>query len=222
MSLAAAIVSFDSAGADTPPTARECGLHQRTPRRIGRRFCQHRLPDRTAASLAAVLLGGEPQEIARLDLVGVHRTRALELGLGLAGDDAAGGCRQRLAEIGAALGTVAAIGDRVAPGPDRIVVAAEPRKHRRQHGPAAAVGRIVLQMRLDLGNQIVERLGGIGRTRARGKRKIAELRRSQRQINRDRRQRQADQRDDGGDAAQPVLACAGVRVAGRRRPAGGG
>ena len=66
------------------------------------------------------------------------------------------------AEIGAALGAVAVIGDRIAIGADRVVVAAEPRQHRRQHVPAAAVGRILLQMRFDLRHQIVERLVGVG------------------------------------------------------------
>ena len=107
-------------------------------------------------------------------LVGVQRDRALEFGLGLRRDDAAGRRRHRLAEIGAALGAVAGIGDRVAVGADRIVEAAEPRQHRRQHGPAAAVGRIFFQMRLDLRHHVVERLVGIRRARARGERKIAE------------------------------------------------
>ena len=92
-----------------------------------------------SVGVTAVLLGGNAKEIAGLGLVSVHRQRTLELGLGLAGNDAAGGRDQRLAEIGAALGTVAGIGNGIAPGAHGIVIATEPRQHRRQHGPATAI-----------------------------------------------------------------------------------
>lgn len=67
-----------------------------------------------------------------------------------------------LAEIGVPLGTLAVIGDRIAIGADRVIVAAEPHQHRRQDISAAAVGRVLLQMRLDLRHQIVERLVDAG------------------------------------------------------------
>ena len=100
------------------------------------------------------------------------------------------------AEIGAALGTVAAIGDRIAIGADRVIVAAEPRQHRRQHAPATAIGRIFLQMRLDLRHQIIERLRWRPARGALRQRKIAEPRRAKRKVERDRHDRQPDQRQN--------------------------
>jgi hypothetical protein len=95
-------------------------------------------------------------------------------GLGLRRDDAARRARERFAEIGAAFRAVTGIGDGVAVGSDRIIVTAETRQHRRQHGPAAAVCRVFFEMRLDLRHHVVERLVDIRRARARGQRKIAE------------------------------------------------
>ena len=109
---------------------------------------------------------------------------------------------KRFAEIGTALGAVAGVSDEIAIGPDRVIVAAEPRQHRRQHGPAAAIGRILFQMRLDLRHHVVERLVGVRGAGARGQRKIAEPRRSEREVERDRRDRQPHQRHDRRRAAQ--------------------
>ena len=79
---------------------------------------------------------------------------------------------------------------------------AEPQQNRSQHVPAAAVGRILLQVLLDLRHQIFQRLRGIGGARALGKRKISKPRRAERQIDRQRKQRQPHQRQHGCDAAQ--------------------
>ena len=138
----------------------------------------------------------------RPGLAGVLRHRAFEFGLGLRRDDAARRERKGFAEIGAALRAVTGIGDGVAVGPDRIIVTAKTRQHRRQHGPAAAVCRIFFEMRLDLRHHVVERLVGVRRARARGQRKIAETRRSEREVERHRRDRQPHQRHDRGRAAQ--------------------
>ena len=93
----------------------------------------------------------------------------------------------RFAEIGAALGAVAAIGDRIAIGADRLVVAAESRQHRRQHVPAAAIGR---DSSPDAPRPAPPDCRAAGRHRRCGRalrqRKIAELRRAERQIERDR------------------------------------
>ena len=150
-------------------------------------------------------------------------TRAIEFGLGLRGHHAAGRAHKGFAEIGAPLGTVAVIGDRIAIGADRVIVAAEPHQHRRQHAPAAAVGRVLFQMRLDLRHQIVERLVGVGGAGARRQRKIAELRRAERQVERDRHDRQPDQRQNRGRAAQAdVRLRRRTALADPPRPAGGG
>ena len=60
-------------------------------------------------------------------------------------------------------------------------------------------------MRLDLGDQIVERLFRVRRTRARVKRKIAELRRPQRKVKSNRSQRKSQQRNDRRDTAQSCV-----------------
>src|SRR6478609_5793091 len=142
----------------TATDPRERGLHQRPPRRIRRRFRQQRAPDIGGIVLASVLLGGETEKIVRLGVVGAERARALELGLGLGGHDAAGGGRDRFAEIGPALCALAIVGERVAIGAHRVVEAAKPFQHGRDHVPAAPVGRILFQMLLDLHDQILERL----------------------------------------------------------------
>ena len=160
------------------------------------------MPDRGGVGLATILFGGEAEVIVCPGLVGVLRHRAFELGLGLRRDDAARRSRKRFAEIRAAIRAVTGVGDGVAVGPDRIIVTAETRQHRRQHGPAAAVGRIFFEMRLDLRHHVVERLIGVRGAGARGQRKIAEPRRSEREVERHRRDRQAHQRHDRGSAAQ--------------------
>src|SRR5437899_334411 len=104
-------IAFSTSAAATASTASEPPI-----------IVDHRVPNRGSVASAAVLLGGKAEEIARLDFVRVHRERAFELGLRFTGDDAAGGCRQRLAEIGAALGAVAGILNRIAPGAHRIVI----------------------------------------------------------------------------------------------------
>ena len=63
--------------------------------------------------------------------------------------------KDQLAEIGPALGTVAVVSDRIAIGPDRVIVSAKSCQYRRQHAPAAAIGWIFLQVLLDLCHQIV-------------------------------------------------------------------
>jgi hypothetical protein len=57
-------------------------------------------------------------------------------------------------------------------------------------------------MRLDLRHEIVERLGGVGRAGALRQRKIAKARRAQREINRERYERQSHQGQDRRGAAQ--------------------
>ena len=59
----------------------------------------------------AILLGRQSQKIICLHLVGVQRDRALELGLGFAGNDAARRSHQGFAEIGPPGRVFAAIGD---------------------------------------------------------------------------------------------------------------
>ena len=89
----------------------------------------------------------------------LERDGAFELGLGLAGDDAACRAGKGFAKIGAPLGAVAVIGDRIAKGAHRVVIPAQPCVSTgAMHVPAAAIGRIFLQMRFDLRHQIVERL----------------------------------------------------------------
>src|SRR5947207_352664 len=68
--------------------------------------------------------------------------------------------------------------------------------------PAAAVRWIFFEMRLDLRHHVVERLVDSRRARARGQRKITETRRTERQVERHSRDRQAHQRHDRGSAAQ--------------------
>src|SRR4029077_16198351 len=96
----------------------------RAPRRLGKQPT----PDRGGIGVAAVLLGGEPQEIVGLGIVGAQCDGALEFGLGVRGDDTARGTRKGFAKIGPALGAVAVIGDRIAIGAYRLVETAEPRQ----------------------------------------------------------------------------------------------
>jgi len=63
----------------------QSGLHQRPPRRVGRRPRQHPLPDRGGIGLAAVLLGGQTEKVIGLGVIGAQRDGALELRLGLRG-----------------------------------------------------------------------------------------------------------------------------------------
>ena len=97
------------------------------------------------------------------------RQGALERGLGFGGDDAVRGADQRLAEIGLALGARAVEPQRIAPRLHGVVEAAEPQVDRRDDLPAAAVLGILLEMRLDLRHQRVER-ALLQRRRRRGSR----------------------------------------------------
>src|SRR5262249_56880740 len=112
--------------------------------------------------LLAVWLGGRAEEMARLGSTGIERQRGVELPPRLRGDDAAGSRGDGLAEIGVARPALAVIGDRIAEGADRIVIAPEPQQHRRQHVPAATVGWILLPMGLDLRPQIFPPPAGLG------------------------------------------------------------
>src|SRR6185312_5638687 len=75
-------------------------LNQRPPRRVRRRLGEDRAPDRRGVGLAAVLFGGEPEEIVGPRLFGILRDRAFELALGLRRDDAPCRERKRFAELG--------------------------------------------------------------------------------------------------------------------------
>src|SRR6516225_6477467 len=68
-----------------PADPAEGVLHQRTPRRFRGRLIEHGLPDRGGIAAAAVLLGREPKEIARLDLSRIERQRTIELASGVLG-----------------------------------------------------------------------------------------------------------------------------------------
>lgn len=126
----------------------------------------------------------------------------VEFGLGFGGHDAAARCSDRFAKIGAARCALAVVGDGIAPGAHRIVVAPDPRQHRREHFPAAAIGRIFLKMGFNLRHQLVHRRGCDCGTAALRKREVAERRRAELRVERYRHQRQAGKRDHGNGAAE--------------------
>ena len=79
---------------------------------------------------------------------GSARLPAFEFPLRIGRHDTIGGSCDRFAEIGSPLRGFAVVCQRIAIGAHSIVEAAEFGEHRRQHGPATAVGRIFLEVRL--------------------------------------------------------------------------
>ena len=137
--------------------ARQRFANEAGPGRIRRRFRQQRAPDRGRFLRAPVLLGGKPEEIARPDVARIEAKRALERRLGLGGDDAVLRAGQRLAEIGLALRRSGRAAAAHSPRLHRVVVAPKPHIDRPEHLPAAAILRILLQMRLDPADQFHDR-----------------------------------------------------------------
>ena len=126
----------------------------------------------------------------------------VELRLRVSRDNAPARRCDCFAEIGAARGGIAAIGDGVAIGAHRIVETADFQKHRREHIPAPAVSRIFLKMAFDLRHQLVHRSCRQRRARALRERKVSEPGRSIFRIDHDRHQRQCDQRNHRDRAAE--------------------
>ena len=89
--------------------------------------------------------------------VGVERERALESRLGLGRDDAIGGRRQRLAEIGLPFGIFAVQGDQLATGSDRLGETTKPQIDRRKNFVAARIVGILLEMRFHLRHEACNR-----------------------------------------------------------------
>ena len=61
--------------------AGERASHELDPGSIGRSGLDQRAPRRRRLRAVAVLLGGEPEEVARLDVAGVERDRSFECAL---------------------------------------------------------------------------------------------------------------------------------------------
>ena len=152
-----------------------------------------------------VLIGGKPEEVARLHVAAVKRDRLLERGLRVRGDDPVGGEHQRLAERSFAFSRVAIEAKRIAPRPHRVLEAPEPRIDRRDHLPAATILRIAREMRLHLRNEAVDGLRAAGSDKARRKRLIRQLGRAERKVKSGGTERQHDERDDRDDPPPPSL-----------------
>ncbi len=102
-----------------------------------RRACRAR--SSAALPLSPSCVGGHAGEEARLGARLVERQRTIEGRFRLCGDDAVRRRGQRLAEIGFAIGVVAAERQNLAPRLDGVVEAAEPQIDRRQHLVAACI-----------------------------------------------------------------------------------
>src|SRR5581483_4503856 len=85
---------------------------------------------------------------------------------------------------------------------DGIVQTSEPAVHRRDHTPASPVSGVFLQMLLDLGDEIFERLRSSGRAAALGQRKIGQTGRTKRAIEPNRNDGQPEESHNGSEPAQ--------------------
>src|SRR5947199_357889 len=83
--------------------------------------------------IAAVLLSRQPEEIPGLDVIGIDGDRAFELRFCVGGYNPASSAGDGFAEIRPSLGTIAAISYRVTERPNRFIVSANSRQHRRKH-----------------------------------------------------------------------------------------
>ena len=135
----------------------ERGAHLAHPMRTGRRIGNKIAPDLGSLVALSILLGGDAEIVAGADCGAVERDRAHERRLGGVGHDAVCFRHQGLAEIGFALGIFAKKLQNFTPGIYGIGVTAELQINRRQDLPAAAIIRISLQVRLDLGHHDFDR-----------------------------------------------------------------
>ena len=118
-----------------------------------------------------------------------------------------------------AFGASAVERKRVAPRLYRIIEAAHAQIDRRNHFPAAALVRILREVRLDLRHHLRDRLPLL--RRARRQRLAGQRRRADREIERDRADRQQHQRRDRNRPPSPVVAAAGAACGTRRLGIGG-
>src|SRR5262249_4517718 len=125
-----------------------------------------------------------------------------------------------------ALGCGAEQAKRVLPGLDRVVEAAEANVEWSDHLPAAAVVRVLLEMRLDTSEQFCGRLvAAVHGSEARGQRLTGKIRRAEEKIGGERAGRHSYQRRRGNKAPTmrryfPRCVGAGGRIGRGDQPAG--
>jgi len=199
----------------------ERGAHKRRPLRAFGGVGEQRAPDALGLLAAAVLFRREALIEARGGVAPIAVDRVVERFLGLGGDDAVGGGGERLAVIGFALGGRAEQAQRVAARLRCVVVAAEVHVDGRDHFPATAVVRVLLEMRFDAGKQRLHRVVIVGGGDARGERLVGQAGRSDREIERDRADRQRHERGRRRQTTpRPLIR--GTTRPGALHPVGGG
>ena len=132
----------------------------------------------------------------------LQRVRRLEGSARLGGHDAALGGEDGLAEPALPRRRRPEQADGVAVCRDGVLAAAEPLVDRRDHLPALAVLRRILEMRLDPGDQHLDVVRRSGSGKARGERLAGQARRSEAEIKPEREQGNAEERADCRGAAR--------------------
>jgi len=122
--------------------------------------------------LITVLLGGNSEEIACLNVIGVKSHRPLEGNPGIRCDDAIRSKDKRLAQCRLAVRCFAVEPQRVGSCLHGIIETTQPHVDWRDHFPAAAIVRPLFEMCLHLRNKVVDRLTAGGLSQSGRKRPI--------------------------------------------------
>jgi len=166
---------------------------------------------------SAILLGGEAEKIAGLGFLRVARNRPFEGSLGFGGHDSTGCGRFSLTQIGFTSCSRAVELHGLLARLHRVIEAPKPGIDRSEHFPAGAVIGARGQMRLDLADQTGDRFVAFGRGDARESGLARNVRRSERNVEAERTERQNSEGRDRGRTPALGFTRAGCRNAGAGR-----